>query len=57
MNRQDAGPVGLHDREGADIDLFLGQRRTDLGESPRLVLEIGGHLWHEFHRSVLRSKR
>ncbi len=34
-----AGPVGLHDREGQDIDLLLGECGTDLGETAGLVLE------------------
>ncbi len=46
---QHAALARIHHRQGADVDLVVGQRRADLGESAGLVLETGRHLVDEFH--------
>ena len=47
---QDAAFAAIHDADGLDIDLLVGQGGADFGEAARLVFEIGRDLVEEFHR-------
>ena len=44
------------DGEGLDVDLLLREGRADLGETTRLVLQVGRDLVDEFHRNASLSK-